>query len=563
MGTHRLSRPNQGIELKAAMTNTSAHPIADPIRAGLAAGWKVIDASGLTDNRTIEADVAIIGTGAGGGVTAEILSLAGLNVVLIEEGPLKSSSDFKMREAQAYPTLYQESAARKTKDKAINILQGRAVGGSTTINWTSSFRTPIDTLNYWQKTFGLKDYSSEALAPWFSMMEQRLNIGVWLTPPNENNALLKLGAAKLGIPAAAILRNVKGCWNLGYCGMGCPTNAKQSMLITTIPSALSHGATLLTRTRAEKLVFKGDKVEDISCIALDVSGLAPSGKTISVRAKHYVVSGGAINSPALLMRSQAPDPNGLLGTRTFLHPAVISAALFEQKVEGFTGAPQTIYSDHFLDTQPINGPIGYKLEAPPLHPLLFASTMQGFGAQHAAMMNQFAHAHALLSLLRDGFNEQSVGGTVQLRDDGSPVLDYPISDFVWDGVKRSLLSMAEIQFSAGAKSVYPVHEMAEGYTNWTMAKKGIEALPYKPRITRVVSAHVMGGCTMSDDSKLGVISSNGRYHGLSNLSVHDGSLFPTSIGANPQLSIYGITARLASNLASQLTGRPAPRLHPA
>jgi choline dehydrogenase-like flavoprotein len=537
---------------------TSSTIIPDPIQAGLAAGWKVLDASTLQDSRHIEADVAIVGTGAGGGVTAEILALAGLNVVLIEEGALKSSKDFKMREAQAYPTLYQESAARKTRDKAINILQGRAVGGSTTVNWTSSFRTPNGTLNYWEKRFGLKDYTPEALAPWFAMMEQRLNVGVWLTPPNENNDLLKRGAAKLGIPAAAILRNVKGCWNLGYCGMGCPTNAKQSMLVTTIPSALTHGATLLTRTRADRFAFKGDKVNGLSCVALDADGLAPSGKTIEVRARHYVVAGGAINSPALLMRSKAPDPHGLLGKRTFLHPTTISAALFDHKVEGFAGAPQTIYSDHFLETQAIDGPMGYKLEAPPLHPLLFSSTMHGFGEQHTTMMKQFANTHALLSLLRDGFHEQSAGGAVQLKDDGSPVLDYPISDFVWDGVRRSLLTMAEIQFAAGAKNVYPVHEMAEGYTSWDAAKKAINALPYKPLLTRVVSAHVMGGCTMSDDVRLGVVSSKGRYHGIANLSVHDGSIFPTSIGANPQLSIYGITAKLASTLAIELTGKPAP-----
>ncbi|HYD96072.1 MAG TPA: GMC family oxidoreductase [Noviherbaspirillum sp.] len=543
------------------MTNASTSPIPDPIQAGLAAGWKVVDASTLQENRHFDADVAIIGTGAGGGVTAEILSLAGLRVVLIEEGPLKSSKDFKMREADAYPTLYQESAARKTKDKAINILQGRAVGGSTTVNWTSSFRTPDNTLAYWQKAYGLKDYAPDALAPWFAMMERRLNVGVWTTPPNENNDLLKRGAAKLGIPAAAILRNVRDCWNLGYCGMGCPTNAKQSMLVTTIPAALSRGATLLTRTRADKLLFKGDKVEGLSCVALDATGLSPSGKTIAVRAKHYVVAAGAINSPALLMRSKAPDPHGLLGKRTFLHPTVISASIFDHKVDGFAGAPQTIYSDHFLETDPIDGPIGYKLEAPPLHPLLFASTMNGFGAQHSEMMKKFANSHVLLSLLRDGFHEQSAGGSVQLRDDGSPLLDYPISDFVWDGVRRAMLSMAEIQFAAGAKTVHPVHELAGGYSSWAEARKAIQELPYKPLLTRVVSAHVMGGCTMSDDTRLGMVGSHGRYHGIGNLSVHDGSLFPTSIGANPQLSIYGITAKLASGLAADLTGKPAPSLN--
>ena len=368
------------------------------------------------------------------------------------------------------------------------------------------------------------------------------------------------GAAQLGIPAAAILRNVKGCWNLGYCGMGCPTNAKQSMLVTTIPAALAKGATLLTHARADKLILDGDRVDSLTCSAIDTSGLQPTGHRIVIRARHYVVAGGAINSPALLLRSRAPNPNGLLGKRTFLHPTVISAALFKQAVNGFAGAPQTIYSDHFMDTQAIDGPIGYKLEAPPLHPLLFSTTMQGFGAQHAEMMKQFAHTHALLALLRDGFHPESSGGSVQLSDSGAPILDYPTNDFLWDGVRRALLSMAEIQFAGGAQSVYPVHEMASGYTTWAAAKKAIAELPLKPLLTRVVSAHVMGGCGMSDDVSRGVVGADGRYHGLRNLSVHDGSLFPTSIGANPQLSVYGITAMLASSLARSLTGKPAPEL---
>ncbi|MDC8760107.1 GMC family oxidoreductase [Janthinobacterium fluminis] len=536
----------------------AAGGIPDPIEAGLAAGWRVLDASTLEGDRVFEADVVVIGSGAGGGVTAEILSAAGLKVIIVEEGALKSSRHFKMREADAYPALYQESAARKTKDKAINILQGRTVGGSTTVNWTSSFRTPEGTLAYWGKHFGLKGYSAEAMAPWFEMMERRLSVGAWTAPPNENNDLLRRGAERLNIPVAAIRRNVKGCWNLGYCGMGCPTNAKQSMLVTTIPAALAHGATLLTRTRAERFFFKGDKVERLLCMALDAGGLAPSGRRLTLRARHFVVAGGAINSPALLMRSLAPDPHGLLGKRTFLHPTVISAGLFEQRVDGYAGAPQTIYSDHFLQTQAIDGPIGYKLEAPPLHPLLLSTTMAGFGNEHAAMMRQFAHTHALLALLRDGFHAEAPGGSVALGAGGAAVLDYPISGFIWDGVRRALLSMAEIQFAAGAQSVYPVHEMARGYTTWAEARKGIAALPYKALLTRVVSAHVMGGCALSDDTRLGVTGADGRYHGVANLSVHDGSLFPTSIGANPQLSIYAVAARLASGLAQALAARPAP-----
>jgi choline dehydrogenase-like flavoprotein len=129
----------------------------DPIREGIARGWKVMGGALAPVPQTITCDVAIIGSGAGAGVTAELLAKAGLQVVIVEEGPLKSSSDFNQKESEAYPALYQESAARKTEDKAINILQGRCVGGSTTVNWTSSFRTPGSTLQFWRDRFGLED----------------------------------------------------------------------------------------------------------------------------------------------------------------------------------------------------------------------------------------------------------------------------------------------------------------------------------------------------------------------------------------------------------------------
>lgn len=530
--------------------------VQDPIREGLKRGWKVHGGSLTASPQSLVCDVAIIGSGAGAGITAELITRAGLSVVIVEEGPLRSSSDFKQHEAQAYPSLYQESAARKTDDKAISILQGRCVGGSTTVNWTSSFRTPSATLAYWQQHFGLDSYTDADLSPFFEQAEARLGITPWLTPPNENNDLLRRGAAKLGIAAAAIHRNVKGCWNLGSCGMGCPTNAKQSMLVTTIPAALDRGATLLTETRAERFEFSGSRIRALQCVAVLPNGAVDDTRApVRVVARHYVLAAGAINSPAVLLRSGAPDPHGRLGKRTFLHPVVVSAAVMPNKVEGWQGAPQTIYTDHFLETGPIDGPIGYKLEAPPLHPVIFASTVAGYGLDHAALLRQFPQTHVLLALLRDGFHDDAPGGCVGVRSDGSPSLDYPLTGFVLDGARRALLSMAEIQFAAGARQVLPVHELARPYTRWQDAREAILALPMKPLLTKFMSAHVMGGCGMAGGERLGVTRPDGRHWQIGNLSVHDGSLFPTSIGANPQLSIYGIVNRLAQGLTRELSGQ--------
>lgn len=532
----------------------------DPIVAGLERGWKVLDGAALAQDQTLEADVVIVGTGAGGGVTAETLARAGLKVILLEEGPLKSTRDFRMREAEAYPALYQESAARQTKDKGISILQGRSVGGSTTVNWTSSFRTPADTLKYWQTQFGLKDFTVEQLQPWFEMMERRLHIQDWNTAPNANNLVLKTGAEKLGISWGHIRRNINGCWNLGYCGMGCPTNAKQSMLITTVPTAMDLGATLLYRVRAEKLLLQGDRVQGVECRTMDAAGVAPGSVRLTLRARHVVLAAGAIGSPAILLRSDTPDPHQLLGTRTFLHPTTISMAVMPDKVEPFNGAPQSLYSDHFLHTQPVDGPIGFKMEVPPIHPILGAINIMQIGQQHAQYIQQLPYVNAIISLLRDGFHPDSVGGKVELRKDGTPLLDYPISDYVWEGVRRALKINGEMQFAAGAKMVMPAHDQSRPYYSVAELHAALDRLPMQILRARVVSAHVMGGCRMGSDEKNAVIDPDGRHYQLHNLHVIDGSMFPTSIGANPQLSIYGIAARNAAKLAQQLTGKAAPVL---
>ena len=527
-------------------------PLPDPFRIGMAGGWKVIDASLLTADLALEADVAIVGTGAGGATAAEILSAAGLTVVMVEEGPLATSSDFHMLEREAYPQLYQESAARKSRDKAINILQGRCVGGGTTVNWTSSFRTPATTLKHWASTFGLADFAEADLAPWFERVEHRLNIAPWEVAPNENNDILRRGAQALGIPVETIRRNVKGCWNIGYCGVGCPTNAKQSMLVTAIPGALSNDATLLTRTRAWTFDHSGGHVTALNCIGLDARGTDPGPHRVVVRARTFVAAGGAIGTPALLLRSRAPDPEGIVGKRTFLHPTVVSAALMPNRVDGFAGAPQTVYSDHFLDSLPVDGPIGYKLEAPPLHPVLVATTLSGDGAAHARWMRELPRMQVLIALMRDGFHPESAGGAVALQGNGTPSLDYPLNDYFWDGARRALATMAEIQFAAGARMVMPVHGSGASYTSWSEARTGIGTLALKALALPVVSAHVMGGCPLGPDAKRAVADTDGRHHHLDNLYVFDGSLFPTSIGANPQVSIYGIVTRLASGLAHRL-----------
>lgn len=524
--------------------------INDLYSEGIARGWQVLDASAFTQDREFEADVIIVGSGAGGGTSAEILSAAGLKVLMLEEGGLYTASDFKkFDESWAYSKLYQEGAGRATSDGAIGLLQGRAVGGTTLVNWTTSIRTPAKTLQHWAQAAELRDAGEEQMRPWFEAAEQRLGIAPWAMAPNANNAVLRDGCDKLGWHWKVVPRNVRGCWNLGYCGLGCPTNAKQSALVSTIPAALERGMVLVHHVRAQRLLLKAGRVEGIEALALHPDTRQPQGTKLTLRARHYVLAGGAINTPALLLRSQTHDPHKAIGNYSCVHPVNLSVGEFDKPIEAYHGAPQSVYSDHFL--WPEQG-IGYKLEAAPLQPLLAAIVLGQYGAELAASMAQLAQAQASIALVRDGFVEGAAGGRVRIDDRGEAVFDYEIHDTLWDTLRRAYLSMAELQFAAGARRVRPIHLDAQAYSSWAQARQAITELPMRKQRTAVVSAHLMGGCAMGENRKRCVVNSYGRHHELENLSVFDGSMFPTSIGANPQLSIYAFVTRNATKLTESL-----------
>src|SRR5690606_15929119 len=252
--------------------------VPDLFAEGLARGWKTYDGSQLVEDLRLEADIAIIGSGAGGATSAEILSAAGFKVLLIEEGPLRTSRDFKLQEPTAYAELYQEGMGRLSEDGAITIMQGRAVGGTTLINWTSSFRTPAATLQHWAEQYAVAGHDSASMATWFERLEQRLGVAPWALPPNANNDALRRGCEALGYSWQVIPRNVRGCWNLGYCGLGCPVNAKQSMLVTSIPATLEAGGELLYLARAERFSLRDGRIEALHCLGMDARCVAPNGR---------------------------------------------------------------------------------------------------------------------------------------------------------------------------------------------------------------------------------------------------------------------------------------------
>lgn len=509
----------------------------------------------LERDLVLEGDVAVVGSGAGGAICAEILARAGLRVLIVEEGAWRDTrEDVDLREAPTFARLYRDGAVQPTADGGIAVVQGRTVGGSTTVNWTSCFRTPEPTLRHWREAHALEGLAPEDLAPWFERMERRLHVAPW-EAPNPNNALLARGAAALGWSHGAIPRNVHACANLGTCGLGCPRGAKQSMDRTAIPDALAHGAALVTRVRAERLELRGDRVVAVEGVALDERGVRPTGRRVSLRAPWVVVAGGALQSPALLLRSKIPDPHARLGKRTFLQTHNYSLAFMPERVDPFYGAPQSVYMDQFTWRDGVTGRAGFNVEVAGAQPVVSMNFWKGLGTELVDFARRLRRLHTLVSQIRDGFSEDSPGGEIRLRDDGSALLDYPIRDWLWDGVRASYLAMAECQFAAGAESVHPACSDARAWRSWPQARAGIAALRLRSPSVFLNSTHPLGGCAMGGDPRTSVVDAFGRHHHVTNLAVIDGSVFPTGLGVNPSLSIYALAARNATALAEQIAGR--------
>mgnify|MGYP001328401591 CR=1 FL=1 len=511
----------------------------------------IIDASQLEKDTNLDADVVIVGSGAGGGVTAEVLSQAGFKVIIIEEGGYATRKDFSLREMETFQKLYFDGGNRSVKGHEFAVAQGRTVGGSTVVNWTTCLRTPVETLNYWDQDLGIKGYTYQDLQPHFEWAEKRVNVTEWKAH-NTNNSLLEIGAKKLGWSYRNIPRNVKNCPATGFCGLGCPTDAKQSMLLTTIPEALKHNTTLLFRARADHFAHNKKRVSELVCHPLTADGLATRPFTITIRARLFVTSCGAINSPGLLLRSQVPDPYHLVGKRTFVQMHNYSIATMPQHTIPYSGAPQSVASAHFLFADGVSGRAGYNIEAVGAQPVVMMNFRKIVGKDLEDFVQNLSKTHILVSQIRDGFNEDSQGGVVSLNDKRLPVLDYPLTPFIKDGIRRSWLSMAECQFAAGALQVIPGSNDVKPFHSWSDAKSGIASMTIRSPNTFVNTTHPLGGCAMGSDERTSVVNTFAKHHHLENLAVIDGSIFPTSLGVNPSLTIYSVAHKLAEYYRDQL-----------
>jgi choline dehydrogenase-like flavoprotein len=511
-------------------------------RIGFSAGCRLADGSrpepagplGETEppGEGEECDVVIVGSGAGGAVAAAILAEAGLDVIVLEAGESFNRESYPQEPLEAIARLYRDGGLTIAEGRPpIPVPVARTVGGTTVVNSGTCFRAPDPVLEEWRRHFGI-GWATD-LCEEFTAAEQFLRVTP-LDPERmgRNGQLAMEGAAATGASGGPIARNAGSCVQCSSCPFGCEIDAKRGMHVSYLPRAVAAGARLRTGVEARRVMVEDGRAVGVSCTTATAQ---TKSRRYTVRARRAtIVAGGALGTPELLLRSGLGGRQ--VGHNLHIHPACWVGARYDEEVRGWDGVMQSYYVDQWE-------PQRLLLEAT-FTPLAFGGAwLPGVGRAHQRSMLDFGHVGSIGVHLSD----QS-SGRIGLTADGSLRARYKLTRDDADRLTFGIARAAEIHFAAGAREVYPNIARVGTLTPGKLA--AFEAMRFKPSELRLEAFHPMGTARIASEGE-GVCTADGSVHGLDDLYVADASLFPTSVGVNPMMTVIAFAARIASELAQK------------
>ena len=484
------------------------------------------------DQGDVECDVVVVGTGAGGGVVGRELAERGYAVVFVEEGEHYQRDSFDGRAVSAHKRFYR--AAFSLGNAAIPIFVGRLVGGSTAINGGTCFRTPPWVLERWCEQMDTDDLSEAAMAPFFEHVERYLEIA-----PSGRKEIgpiadfIARGCDALGWSHFPVQRNAPGCNGLGFCDFGCRTDARRGTNLSYVPSALTKGALLFTGGRVERVMLESGR-------AVGVEAVAKNGKSMRIRARAVILSGGALPTPLLLLQQGLANTSGQVGRNLSIHPSVGFGAIAEEPIHPSGHIPQGYGFDQFLRE-------GILVMAAQPDANVIGAVLPYVGRQLMEAVESFEHLAHFGILISDA----AASGRVWRDVGGVPAITYSIAPEDVRKMHRAIVLTAEMALAAGAKRLYtetlgtPPLDGSRGLDAFRKAKLG-------PADFVWTSYHPLGTCRMGRDPKTSVVDLDHETHDVRGLYVVDGSTVSGPIGVNPQLTIMAMATRAASRIAERL-----------
>lgn len=490
-------------------------------------------------------DILIVGSGAGGGTVAQELSDLcghGLRIAVLEKGPKLRDKEFTGRELEMAGALYEDRGGFLTADGTMTLAFGCAYGGSTVVYTGTSMLPPERIIRRWNVP-GLTYGDLECRARKFMAQNNVHLLDEELI--NENNKLFLEGCRRLGWDARQFPVNIKGCRGSSLCNLGCPNQAKQGTDRVQLPYAERNGVEVVTRCEVLRI---GGKM-----LTARVTPKPPGAKgeasawepgEYQIDAKVIVLCAGAVNTPALLLRSGMGTALPRLGLGFTAHPALIMVAEHARSITNAVGHPKSYYLDQFVESD------RFVLETCMYFPFITAKSMAGFGEPHSAFMRAFPRLQMILVLACD---EACAYNRVTIDKSGRPVVHYRFESEAIHGLIQGAVASAKIFFAAGAVRVHmPVARNSTiEATDAVRLDVIAAAAEFVPGKTPVSAAHLQGGCAMGAGATDSVTDAWGRVHGLPWLFVADASLFPNSLEINPYLTIMALADRVAQRIREE------------
>ncbi len=472
----------------------------------------------------IEADVCVAGAGAGGAVVAAELAEGGAKVVVLEQGQRHDADSFSARPVEMTARLYRDGGQGATLGAPPILLPlGRGLGGTTLVNSGTCFRTPAPVLARWREEYGLQELTAETLDPCFARVERALSVAeVAPELAGRNAAVARRGAQALGWSSGYLRRNARGCVGSGVCAFGCPTSAKQHTAITYLPRAQAAGAQILTGADVRRVLTRGGRAQG-------VEARLEEGARLEVRAPEVIVAAGTVHTPLLLRRSGLGRGSGQLGRNLALHPATAAFARMEEIVDMARGVPQSFYVDEFAGD-------GIMFEGVAGPPSYVAMSLPLTGARHAEAMSDYRRLAQFGLMVSD-----SSRGSVRSLG-GRPLIRYDLMESDVARFRMGLARMRELFEAAGAREIYlPLPD-------------GVPPERARARDLKLMAFHPLGTARADARASHGVVDGRLQLHGVRGVHVADGSVVPSSLGVNPQITIMALATRLAYDLLE----RPCP-----
>ena len=499
------------------------------------------DGSKFREDQQLTCDALIIGSGAGGAVLAKELAQGGQSVIIIEEGDQHPSSSHRDLPFQAVQRLYRDKGFTTTLGTpSIPLPMGRVWGGTTLINSGTCFRTPEHIFNHWQKTFGLTDLNPQRFDPYFERVERNLHVapadfGVM----GKSNLLFHEFLQKNWPAGKPLLRNTKYCDGRGFCCYGCPTGAKQSMEQNYLPQAIKLGAKGFVNTKLERLITRNKKIVGALANFLDKNG-RPTGHQITVLSKNTFLCTGSLMTPAILKKNKIASRNKHVGKHLSLHPATKVYAQFAEDIFGWEGTPQAYYSDVFNQD-------GVTFEGIFVPPDIVALTAPFVGNKFVEFMNHYRKIASFGFLIEDS-SEGSIYNLPLL----GPTILYDINKADVEKFKKGVLFLAQLFLRGGAEKVFT---LLHGHTEITSEEdlKKLEHAKIKNSDIESMAFHPLGSCRMGMSAARAVVGPDFKVFGHENLYICDGSVIPSSLGVNPQISIMAFATALAEQILGRLS----------